>query len=68
LDDPKVEAPDPELIKIHAAFGKVLHLCGAAEYVAKLESQIDEDMAPALDDGVDSCATRLIAKLELLVC
>ncbi|TFK41561.1 hypothetical protein BDQ12DRAFT_720407 [Crucibulum laeve] len=31
------DPPDPDLIRVHAAFAKVLHLCGAAEYVESIE-------------------------------
>ena len=32
-----VEPPNPEYLKVHAAFTKVLHLCGAAEYIENVE-------------------------------
>ena len=32
-----VEPPNPEYLKVHAAFAKVLHLCGAAEYIENVE-------------------------------
>ncbi|KZT27138.1 hypothetical protein NEOLEDRAFT_1168302 [Neolentinus lepideus HHB14362 ss-1] len=34
-----VEPPDPELLRIPAAFAKVLHACGAAEYYERLERE-----------------------------
>ena len=32
-----VEPPNPEYLKVHAAFAKVLHLCGATEYIENVE-------------------------------
>ena len=32
-----VEPPNPKYLKVHAAFAKVLHLCGAAEYIENVE-------------------------------
>ncbi|KAH9020420.1 hypothetical protein EDB84DRAFT_567917 [Lactarius hengduanensis] len=37
LEASSVEPPNPEYLKIHAAFAKVLHLCGAAEYIERLK-------------------------------
>ncbi|KAI9455254.1 hypothetical protein BJY52DRAFT_1387270 [Lactarius psammicola] len=35
LEESSVEPPNPDYLKIHAAFAKVLHLCGAAEYMER---------------------------------
>jgi hypothetical protein len=36
-EEPSVEPPNPDYLKVHAAFAKVLHLCGAAEYIEKVD-------------------------------
>jgi hypothetical protein len=64
LNNPTVEVPDPALLEIHAAFARVLHLCGASEYLAKLENQAARDMASARIDELD--VVTLSAKPELL--
>lgn len=38
-----VEPPNPEFLRVHAAFAKVLDLCGAAQYAAVVESEVEED-------------------------
>jgi hypothetical protein len=65
--DPVVEVPDPELLEIHAAFARVLHLCGASEYVLELEGRAKRDVAPVRSGAVTTDADRLAAKLELMV-
>lgn len=66
LEDPKVEVPDPRLLGIHAAFAKVLHLCGATEYWDGLKRQVDGDMMFAMSDVELDFATHLSSKLALL--
>jgi hypothetical protein len=36
-EESSVEPPNPEYLNVHAAFAKVLHLCGAAEYMDSVE-------------------------------
>jgi len=36
-EESSVEPPNPEYLKVHAAFAKVLHLCGAADYIESVE-------------------------------
>ena len=36
-EEPSVEPPNPDYLQVHAAFAKVLHLCGAAEYIEKVD-------------------------------
>lgn len=64
-DDPNAGAPDPAFLRIHAAFGRVLHICGAVEYMDKVEILADSDipLVPGDELGFTSC---LSAKLELL--
>jgi hypothetical protein len=64
LDDPVAEVPDPVLLEIHAAFARVLHLSGASEYLAKLESRAAADKASVRSDELD--LVTLSAKLELI--
>jgi hypothetical protein len=61
--DPVVEVPDPKLLEIHAAFARVLHLCGASEHVAELERRA-KDVPPVRSHGVDP--PTLSAALALL--
>ncbi|KAJ6511282.1 hypothetical protein C8R47DRAFT_1094439 [Mycena vitilis] len=48
-----IDPPDPDLIAIHAAFAKVLHLCGAAEYLDDIERQREEGTTLRLDGETD---------------
>lgn len=36
-----IEPPNPEFLAIHAAFAKVLHLSGAAEFADKVEREAE---------------------------
>ncbi|KAF5347939.1 hypothetical protein D9756_010125 [Leucocoprinus leucothites] len=65
LEDPKIEVPDPRFLAAHAAFSKVLHLCGVAEYWERLEMQADGDIVSGMNDE-SNFANRLSAKLALL--
>lgn len=39
VEDPDhIEPPNPEFLEVHAAFAKVLHISGAAEFVDKLQA------------------------------
>jgi hypothetical protein len=40
-EEPSVEPPNPDYLKVHAAFAKVLHLCGAADYMQKVEADAE---------------------------
>lgn len=44
-----VEPPNPEYLKVHAAFAKVLHLCGAAEYIENVERDAEMEGTLRLD-------------------
>lgn len=37
LENSSVEPPNPAYLKVHAALAKVLYLCGAAEYIERVE-------------------------------
>ena len=36
-EESSIEPPNPQYLKVHAAFAKVLHISGAAEYVESIE-------------------------------
>jgi hypothetical protein len=44
LEESSVEPPSPEYLKVHAALAKVLHLCGAAEYIERVERDAEREM------------------------
>lgn len=57
--------PDPELIRIHAAFAKVLDLSGAAEHVEKLERDAEMNGHFFLNREV-GFSTVLICKMAII--
>ncbi|KAJ3489409.1 hypothetical protein NLJ89_g11531 [Agrocybe chaxingu] len=63
--DTGIDPPDPTFICIHAAFAKVLDLCGAAEYIEKLESDADRQMASGVRTE-KAFAALLKNKLDIL--
>jgi len=60
-----VDPPDPEFIRIHAAFAKVLNLSAAAEYVERLEREAKKNDALFLNREVDF-STLLMSKLAVI--
>ncbi|TFK41559.1 hypothetical protein BDQ12DRAFT_389414 [Crucibulum laeve] len=59
-----IDAPDPDLIRVHAAFAKVLHLCGAAEYVDSVER--DAEVVGCLrQDGSTDLGVLLMSRLAV---
>ena len=67
LEESSVEPPNPEYLKVHAAFCKVLHLCGAADYVASVE--MDADIEGTLrPDGETDFASYLQSKMTFVGC
>ncbi|KAJ6504527.1 hypothetical protein DFH09DRAFT_1335162 [Mycena vulgaris] len=59
-----VEPPDPQFLRVHAAFAKVLNLCGAAEYVEIVER--DAESATTLRiDGTTDFGTLLMSRLPI---
>ncbi len=52
LEEPSVEPPNPDYLKVHAAFARVLHLCGAAQYVGRVER--DAEMSGTLPSNGDT--------------
>lgn len=53
FNNPDVAPPNPEFLRIHAAFAKVLHACGAAEYFQKLQRDAEEVKELYLDGQAD---------------
>ncbi|KAJ6621954.1 hypothetical protein B0H10DRAFT_2214770 [Mycena sp. CBHHK59/15] len=65
-EDSGVEPPDPQFLRIHAAFAKVLNLCGAAEYFENVER--DAESATTLRmDGTTDFGSLLMARLPIAV-
>ena len=46
-----VHPPDPELLRIHAAFARVLHMSGVGDYFDNLEEEAGEQDAVISADG-----------------
>ncbi|KAH9170892.1 hypothetical protein EDB89DRAFT_1218022 [Lactarius sanguifluus] len=46
LEESSVEPPNPDYLRVHAAFAKVLHLCGVAQYMNSVE--LDAEMEGTL--------------------
>jgi hypothetical protein len=40
-----IEPPNPEFLKIHAAFAKVLHISGAAEFMERLKKDEEREVS-----------------------
>ena len=47
------EPPNPEFLRVHAAFVKVLNLCGAAGYFESVEREVGRSGTLRLDGGTD---------------
>jgi len=65
LESSGVEPPNPEFLRVHAAFAKVLNLCGAAEYLENIEREVETTGALRLDGGTDF-STLLMTRLVIL--
>ncbi|KAH8997209.1 hypothetical protein EDB86DRAFT_937136 [Lactarius hatsudake] len=66
LEVSSVEPPNPICLKIHAAFAKVLHLCGAAEYIESVERDAETEGTLRLDGETDF-ASYLRSKIPIIV-
>ena len=53
LEASSIEPPNPEYLKVHAAFARVLHLCGAADYIESIERDADMEGTLRLDGETD---------------
>ncbi|KAH8995217.1 hypothetical protein EDB86DRAFT_1182462 [Lactarius hatsudake] len=40
LEESSVEPPNPDCLKVHAAFAEVLHLCGVAQYMESVDLKL----------------------------
>jgi len=64
-EESSIEPPNPEYLKVHTAFANVLHLCGAAEYIERVER--DAEMEWTLRrSGETDFASYLQSKLVVL--
>ncbi len=64
LEESSVEPPNPDYLKVHAAFAKVMNLCGAAQYIESVES--DAEMEGTLrQNGETDFASFLRSKLTI---
>ncbi len=65
LEESSVEPPNPDYLRVHAAFAKVLHLCGAAEYMESVE--MDAEMEGTLRlNGETDFGSYLQSKLAIM--
>jgi hypothetical protein len=53
LEESTVEPPNPAYLKVHAAFAKVLHLSGAAQYIGRVERDAEMEGTLRLDGKTD---------------
>ncbi|KAJ7434250.1 hypothetical protein B0H11DRAFT_2296353 [Mycena galericulata] len=60
-----VEPPDPEFLRVHAAFAKVLNLCGAAEYIEIVERDAESTTTLRID-GTTDFGTLLMSRLPIV--
>ena len=65
MEESSVEHPNPDYLKVHAAFAKLLHLRGAVLYVdgVELEAQMDGPLCP---NGEMDYALKLLSKLAII--
>lgn len=52
-EESPVEPPNPDYLKVHAALAKVLHLCGAAEYIERVERDAEMEGTLRLNGETD---------------
>jgi len=48
-----IEPPNPDYIRVHAAFAKVFNLCGAAEYIKSVEACAEKEGTLRLNGETD---------------
>ncbi len=65
LQQAGVEPPNPDFLRVHAAFAKVLNLCGAAEYFESVERDAERNGTLRLDGGTDF-GMLLMSKLVIM--
>ncbi|CAK5279108.1 unnamed protein product [Mycena citricolor] len=59
-----IDLPDPQFLEIHAAFARVLNLCGAAEYFESVERNAEGGMT-LLTDGTTDIESLLLCRLPI---
>ena len=65
LQQSGVEPPNPDFLRVHAAFAKVLNLCGVAEYFESVERDVGRSGALRLDGGTNF-ALLLMTRLAIM--
>ena len=60
-----IEPPDPQFLELHAAFAKVLHLSGAADYFEDIESEV-EDSGTLCPGGESNIGAILFSRLAAI--
>ena len=40
-EESSIEPPNPEYLKVHASLARVLHICGASEYIESVEKDAE---------------------------
>ncbi|KAH9003344.1 hypothetical protein EDB86DRAFT_2826509 [Lactarius hatsudake] len=56
VEESFVEPPNPEYLKVHAAFAKVLNVCGAIDLLVTDESDDEMDATSLLNGGTESAS------------
>jgi len=64
LEESSVEPPNPDYLKVHAAFAKVLNICGAVDYMGMVERDAEMEGTLSLDGETDF-ASYLMSKLAV---
>ncbi|KAH9051153.1 hypothetical protein EDB83DRAFT_2627678 [Lactarius deliciosus] len=64
VEESFVEPPNPEYLKVHAAFAKVLNICGAIDLLEMDESDDEMDATLCLNDETES-ASYLLSGLAI---
>jgi hypothetical protein len=64
-EESSVEPPNPDYLKFHAALAKVLHLCGVAEYIERVERDAELEGTLRLNGETD-IASYLQSKFVVL--
>ena len=64
-EESSVEPPNPDFLKVHAAFAKVLHLSGASEYIESIERDAEMEGTLRLNGETDF-GSYLRSKLAVL--
>ncbi|KAH9012724.1 hypothetical protein EDB85DRAFT_1900150 [Lactarius pseudohatsudake] len=52
-EESSVEPPNPDYLKVHAAFAKVLHLCGVAQYMDSVDFEAEMEGTLRLNGETD---------------